>query len=196
MSRTTNYEHRAQLLERAVDYVIENGLGDLSLRPLATALGVTPTTLVHHFGTKDELVGRVLNEVRQRIIDVVAPAADSAGTPAETMLAAWQWTSAPEHERLFRLFFEVYGRALQQPERFAPFLERVVRDWLEVLEQRFVDAGVERRAARASATLGLAVSRGLLLDLLTTHERERVTAAVELFAFSGVRPKAAPGARG
>ena len=52
MPRHPEPARRAQLLDEAVDYAVEHGLADLTLRPLADALGVMPNTLVHHFGTK------------------------------------------------------------------------------------------------------------------------------------------------
>ena len=44
---------------------------------------------------------------------------------------------------------------------------------------RLEQAGADPAAARAQARLGLAVVRGLLLDLLATGDRDGVTAAFE-----------------
>ncbi|HEY5317026.1 MAG TPA: hypothetical protein VIJ20_03540, partial [Solirubrobacteraceae bacterium] len=46
---------------------------------------------------------------------------------------------------------------------------------------RLQAAGVPEPAARATARLGLAVTRGLLLDLLATGDRAGVDEAMELF---------------
>jgi len=166
MARQINPARRAQLLQEAIDYAIEHGLADLTLRPLAAALGVRPNTLVHHFGSKEELVSAILNGVRDRLRAMRSQSAAVAGEdPRERV---WAWTSGEDRLSFFRSFFEAYGLALRQPERFGPFLDRVVADWLP-------SSGVER------ATLELAVMRGLLLDLLTTGERERVDAAFALF---------------
>jgi AcrR family transcriptional regulator len=167
MARPVDPARRAQLLESAVDYAIERGLADLTLRPMADALGVLPNTLVHHFGSKEELLSAILNGVRDRLRVMRARMqADPEQTPLEGL---WAWTSSPERTAFFRSFFEAYGLALRQPERFGPFLDRVVADWL-------VAADVEQ------ATLELAVVRGLLLDLLTTGEHDRVDGAFALFA--------------
>jgi AcrR family transcriptional regulator len=166
MARHVDPARRAQLLEEAVDYAVEHGLADLTLRPLAIALGVLPNTLVHHFGSKEELLSAVLNGVRDRLL---AMRAQMESDPTETPLrGVWEWTSSLERLPFFRSFFEAYGLALRQPERFRPFLDRVVGDWLAA-------TNVEQ------ATLELAVVRGLLLDLLTTGERDRVDAAFSLF---------------
>jgi AcrR family transcriptional regulator len=169
MARRADPARRARLLEAAVDYAIENGLADLTLRPLADALGVMPNTLVHHFGSKEEILSAILNGVRDRLRAMYSRLeADPAQTPLQ---GVWAWTSAPERLAFFRSFYEAYGMALRRPARFGPFLDRVVADWL---------AGATP-AELPRATLELAVARGLLLDLLTTGDRERIDAAFALF---------------
>ncbi len=166
MARRADPVRRAQLLDSAVDYALEHGLADLTLRPLADALGVMPNTLVHHFGSKDELLSAVLNGVRDRLRRMLSDLQPDAREIS--LQGAWAWTSSPERLAFFRSFFEAYGLALRQPQHYRAFLERVISDWLtsDQLEQ---------------TTLELAVLRGLLLDLLTTGERARVDAAFTLF---------------
>ncbi len=77
------------------------------------------------------------------------------------------------------LFFEVYALALRHPEDYQPFISTVVADWLDPLEAAFQHRGSNPDVARARATLAIAVVRGLLLDLLTTQDHDRVTAALQ-----------------
>jgi hypothetical protein len=42
-------------------------------------------------------------------------------------------TSDARRAQEFRLFFAVYGRALQAPQEFANFLQHVVADWMGAL---------------------------------------------------------------
>ena len=130
MARTVDDERRAELLERIVDYVMENGLSDLSLRPLADAVDSSPRVLLYYFGSKDELVAEILNLARARQRDAFAKLPRNSTTYRETVLAAWAVMSAPAHAPLFRLFFEVYGLALQQPDRFPGFFSRAIDDWI------------------------------------------------------------------
>jgi AcrR family transcriptional regulator len=170
MPRPPDPKRRAELLERAVDYAVENGVADLTLRPLAAALGVQPNTLVHHFGSKEELLSEILNGVRDRLRAMREGLQAQSGAD-DALRATWGWTSDPAHLPFFRFFFEAYGVALRHPDRYAAFLGRVVADWLPP-------------GAEVPATLELAVQRGLLLDLLTTGERARVEEALSLFARS------------
>jgi AcrR family transcriptional regulator len=166
MPRTPDPAHRAELLSAAVDYAVQHGTAGLTLRPLATALGVQPNTLAHHFGGKEQLLSAILNGVRDRLRAMRLEMRDDA--EGDPLWGVWQWTADPAREPFFRFFFETYGLALHRPERYAPFLERVVDDWIDPRNP-------------AAATLELAVLRGLLLDLLTTGDRERVEEALERF---------------
>jgi AcrR family transcriptional regulator len=181
MSRTVDETLRDDLLERIVEYVWENGISDLQLRPLAKAVGSSPRGLLYHFGSKEELVTAALARagVRQREVFETLPR--NPESYAETVRAAWAVMSSPKNEGLFRLFFEIYGLALQDRDRFPGFLERAVEVWLSYLERPALRDGYSRADARAIATVLLAGYRGFLLDLCTTRDRKRLARAVELW---------------
>jgi hypothetical protein len=82
---------------------------------------------------------------------------------------------------VFRLFFEVYGLALQDRKRFARFLKHVVDPWLQFISAPLAQSGWTRADARAYATLVIAGFRGFLLDLCATRDRARINRAVELW---------------
>ncbi len=181
MSRTVDERLRIDLLERIVEYVWENGISDLQLRPLAEAVESSPRGLLYHFGSKEALVTAVLERasIRQRTIFETLPR--NPDSYAETVRAAWSVMSRPQNEGLFRLFFEIYGLALQDCGRFPDFLERAVEGWLSYLERPALRDGYSHADARAIATVLLAGYRGFLLDLCATRERKRLARAVDLW---------------
>lgn len=181
MARTADEQRRVDLLERIVDYVMENGLSDLSLRPLADAVGSSPRGLLYYFGSKEELVGSILTAAGDRQRAAFDRLPRDAASYRETVTAAWRVLSAPENRAIFRLFFEVYGLALQEPARYPGFLDRAVEVWLDYLEPSALRDGHTKADARAIATVLLAGYRGFLLDLLTTGQRRRVDRAVDLW---------------
>src|ERR1700761_1985238 len=124
---------RAELLDRIADYVAENGLADLSLRPLASAVGSSPRVLLYYFNSKEELIAEMLARLRERQKALFDTVPREASSYAVTVRGAWKYMSAPAHARVFRLFFEVYGLALQAPERYAEFLRGAVDDWIGYL---------------------------------------------------------------
>jgi AcrR family transcriptional regulator len=164
MPRPVSPTRRTNTLAKAADYVLEHGLADLSLRPLAKALGTSPRMLLYDFGSKDRLVHEILAEIRRRERSLLE-------SDVRTLEDVWSWIAAPEREPFLRLFFETYVAALGREEA-QPF----VRDWLTYLEERW-----KPPVDTATATLMIAVVRGLLLDLLATGDRARTDAGFRRF---------------
>ena len=178
--RPVDHRRRAELLDAVVDYTVEHGFSDLSWRPVAAALGISTTTLVHHFGTKEQMLVAILARLRERIFEAAADTLGEQPDLATAARAAWTRTSDPRQGAEFRLFFAVYGRALQEPHLFAAFLEHVVADWMGLLRDA-QGPDVDPATATRRATLVIATIRGLLLDLLATGDRARVQDAAESF---------------
>jgi AcrR family transcriptional regulator len=178
--RPVDHQRRAELLDALVDYAVEHEFSDLSWRPIAAALGISPTTLVHHFGSKEQMLQAILGRLRDRMLAATSDRLGAEPGLAAAARAAWTWTADPQQWPEFRLFFAVYGSALQAPQQFAAFLDRVVADWMSALVQAQGPGADPVTAARA-ATLVIATIRGLLLDLLATGDRNRVQDAAEDF---------------
>lgn len=174
---------KTELLESAYRYALRHGLADLSLRPLAAAIGSSPRVLMFLFGNKDGLVRALLARARQdelALLDRLRAA--SRGAPPGLAVAGeqiWSWSAAAERRPLLTLWAEGYVRSLVDPDGpWSDFARSTVDDWLELLtsmqpvDERTTAAGEARR------TLVLAVIRGAMLDLLATGDVERTTAAV------------------
>ncbi len=183
MPRYIDAADRARLLAAIVDYVLAHGLADLSLRPLAAAVGSSPRMLLYHFGSKEDLVIAVIEETRRRHAQLLEAWYErSAEHDARTLLLrAWQWLTAPRHDRLLRLLFETSGLALQDRRRHATFLRSAVNDWIAPFARTLEREGFTRERAGALGTLLVAVVRGLLLDVLATGDRARVDRAFRSF---------------
>ena len=65
---------RHELLELAYAYVLEHGVSDLSLRPLAAAIGSSPRVLLFLFGSKAELVQALLARAREDELELLSRA--------------------------------------------------------------------------------------------------------------------------
>jgi AcrR family transcriptional regulator len=173
---------RDRLLDAAIEHVAEHGIREQSLRTLATALGTSHRMLIYHFGSREGLLLEVVRTIEQRELEAVLSAGAQAGaSPIDSMRANWKRLTDPSRWPHERLFFEVYGQALQGNPYAAPLLQTVVDAWLGPLTELYAASGFPPDQARAEARLGLAVVRGLLLDLVTTEDRAGVDAAVERF---------------
>lgn len=169
---------QTELLEAAYRYALEHGLAELSLRPLATAIGSSPRVLLYLFGSKDGLVRALLNRARTEEVALLERLEPGSGLE-RAALQLWGWMSAPEHRPLVALWVEGYGRSLIDPAGpWAGFAEAGVRDWLDVLASAQPANVRDTAAGRAQRTAVLALLRGAVLDLLATGDLERTTAAV------------------
>ncbi len=179
MARPSNPEIRVWLREQAVDYVISHGAADLTLRPLAKALKTNARMLMYHFGSREGLMREILAGIRERGDALIQEWFGQAKTPptlAEFLLAYWQQMSDPRMRAVVRLGFELYAVALRDPRSYPGVLTDPVRYWRTLAAR----TGRAPKIAQAEATLLLAATRGLLLDLCATGDRRRVTQALNL----------------
>jgi AcrR family transcriptional regulator len=169
---------REQLLMAVIAELERSGIADRSLRDIATAVGTSHRMLIHHFGSRHGLLTEVVRTIEDDQRRFLATLDATAPQAMETM---WRRLSDPRLWPAERLFFECYARASHGEEPYAQLLPGLVDDWLDRVAGP-ADAGTEReRDARARARVGLALFRGLLLDLVGTGDREGVDAAFEAF---------------
>lgn len=156
-----------------IDSFARDGIGARSLREVAQAVGTSHRMLIHHFGSRDELMVTIVAEVERR---QAATMADLPDDPADAVAAMWADLRRPELRPFERLFFECYARAAQGEAPFTRLLPAAVDGWLAE-----VDELTHGTADPAFVRLGLAVTRGLLLDLVATDDEEGVDAAAAQF---------------
>jgi AcrR family transcriptional regulator len=184
VARTVNRQYRRAIVERAADHLLERGLVTVSLRDLAAAVGVSPRMLVHHFGSRDELVSSALREARARQREAFeARLAPQPGRPYSQVLTdAWRWLGSDEAGPYLRLFGQLHALAGVPDSPHADFLRESVLDWLPTIQAGFAADGADPATARELTTLTLAVIRGLLQDRNAVGDLERVSAAFERYA--------------
>ena len=137
--------------------------------------------LIHHFGGREGLWVAVVREVEQRQRDALADVRARPGRHlGEAMRAWWRHISDPSLWPNERLFFELYGQALQGRPGTTELLDGIVDAWLEPAAAALEAYGIAD-GTRGRARLGIAVTRGLLLDLLATGARAEVDAAMEAY---------------
>jgi len=185
MKKRVSSGRREDLLSACIAYILENGVADLSLRPLAAQVGSKARLLIYHFGSKDALLAEAMTVVRARVQKAFAEIVDSERQrkPSDVIRTFWSWATSMQHQKFLRLFFEIHGLALQRPEQYGPYLEKAVSSWVELMVQVLPERlSLARR--RALATLAVTTAIGLLLDYLSSGDKKRVTEALDLFADS------------
>ena len=174
---------RDELLERAYHYALEHGIADLSLRPLAAAIGTSPRVLLFLFGSKDGLLRALLARARADELSYLdAERASAQDDLADVVAATWRWLATGPVRPLLTLWTEAYARSLVEPAGpWSGFASQSVADWLTVLAAAQPPAPPPKAddpELAAERTLALSVLRGCLLDLLATGDTDRLTAAV------------------
>ena len=181
--RTLRHQHRRpELLDAAVEYVLQHGMSDLSLRPMADALGVSHSTLLRHFGTKEALVTEVIARIRSDIFNRPRASVDDVTAPlGQVLRATWRRLCEPAERRQFVLLFEVVAIQARNPDRFDSLAQELVTDFLGPLEASLRNHGLAGREACEVATGFLAQVRGLQLDLAVSGDQRRVNAAMNRY---------------
>jgi len=57
---------KEHLVDQVVDHFVVDGLGDMSLRKIAAAIGTSHRMLLYHFGSKSGLLVEVMRAVETR----------------------------------------------------------------------------------------------------------------------------------
>lgn len=170
---------REDLLERVIAQVAATGLADQSLRELAAGAGTSHRMLLYHFGSHAGLIAAIAARVEARQRELLAELAADAAGPAELQRRLWAQVSDPAIAPFVRLFFDVLGLALSGRPGTERFLADLMEPWL--VEAAAAAATVDVTPRREDLRLGIAVTRGLLIDVLATGDVKGATAAHERF---------------
>ncbi|MCX0275393.1 TetR/AcrR family transcriptional regulator [Nocardia zapadnayensis] len=172
---------REALLERAVDWFTEQGVGDTSLRTIAEGLGTSHRMLHYHFGPREGLLTAVVTATWGRQHWALAELLESPIDPYTAAYALWD-RMADQAARLGPLFFEVAAAAMQGKPWAAP-LGQWITEWTTVLEALFARAGHSPDQAMLSARMTLAMARGLLFELALAKGEGRAAADTAIHTF-------------
>ena len=184
--RRLRYQHRrGDLLEAVGDYVLDHGVATLSLRGVAKAVGVSHVTLQHHFGTKEQLVGEIVEHLLERTF---TPHGDYMHLDeGSTLRELWSRWSSPAGQRDIRLFVEVLGQGLFDRSGYSPAIKHSIEHRLDLIAERLKNVGCPDELAYTHATITLALLRGLMMDMLVTGDHERLDAAFECLLIDEAR---------
>ena len=170
---------RDSLLADAVDHFARNGIGDASLRSIATSIGTSHRMLIYHFGSREGLLAEVVRTVEQQQRDLLAEVLATDLPVAEQNELFWRRVT--EAALIYGpLFFELSAHAMQDLPHTESLKADLINVWLPPLIELCLRAGLPTDEAPAYARLGLAASRGLLFDLLLTGDRVGVDEASAL----------------
>ena len=184
MARTPDLERRQELLDRIVEYLAANGIAQATLRPMAASLDVSINRLVHHFGSKEELLTSALERAIDQQIAVQDAWLDRAPqmTQVELYRKWWRWMNAsPANLALVRMNYEAATLDTNVTGLAGEVRADQIGVWRHDVEQRLTAEGMPPDRAAQEASLVKATFTGLVMDLFATGDRRRLTRAFNDF---------------
>jgi AcrR family transcriptional regulator len=149
--------YRAELLTRSFDLFATLGYRAVTMRGIATHLGVSTGTLYHYFATKEEIFEQMVSLVAVRAVEQALQGVATGATPFEKLDSVFRFVS--EHEVYLRNFLFLvidYHRSQLTDEGNA-----VVRNAI-----RFFRDAIEVHAGSLPPALAGLILSGLLGSLL------------------------------
>ncbi|MEW2301323.1 TetR/AcrR family transcriptional regulator [Streptomyces sp. NPDC006655] len=183
MPRPPDPAKRQALLAGIRAYVLRNGLADLSLRPLAQALGTSDRMLLYYFGTKERMITEAISVYDRRPLLRARTLLDTVGTPSDVqglrrfLEEMWRSFSDPEVRAALPLYLEVMSASVLHPDRYGPVMHDIVTEWTDMITSILRELGLSEHRSRTQATLLTDASLGLLLAPLADGHWDRAEAA-------------------
>lgn len=124
------------LILRAIDYILANGVRDFSLRSISAEIGTSHRVLSYHFGSKEEFIQEVMNNVFQSWLEIISGIdIEHCSSSSEALLLLWDRISHPDVFIYSRIGFEMIAwkgrvkatRELMPESFWAEPLERISR---------------------------------------------------------------------
>jgi AcrR family transcriptional regulator len=160
-------------LDPAVDFVLAEGLGGLTLRPLAAALGTSDRMVMYHFGSKEHLLARIVERSSERLAaSMMKRFTPAPKTAYEVVLRFWKALTTAETEPYVRLYFELWVTASREPA-YAKVAQEISAQWIALIDSMFRATGETLAPGVAVDTLagldGLVLLRGALGKAVQTE---------------------------
>ena len=172
-------EIRQDLLDRATDHVLAEGLIGLSLRPLAAAIGTSDRMLIYHFGSRDALVSQiVINSSRrsQAFVDAL-PGARSIRSGVNRLWAAY---CVEPLSSCLDVYCQAAATGLIGREPYLSDVRAINEQWSQTLERYLLRCGATSRRVGRLATFIDCALFGFHLDLVTDRPQELARAIDDL----------------
>jgi AcrR family transcriptional regulator len=166
------------LLEDLIAYLVKRGVADLSLRPMAEAVGTSARLLIFHFGSKERLLSDVLERMQaylQRSLGELLHLEHAADRAPLRLF--WDWALKDANFAQLCVVYQLQVLAAQDPKTYGKYLKKNSLHWLETIQSVLKPS----QRSPALATLIAAVFDGLFIEVMSTGDRRRASAALDEF---------------
>ncbi|MFD9815821.1 TetR family transcriptional regulator [Streptomyces sp. NPDC059080] len=180
MPRPVNPDRRREVLDAVIEHLALTGIGQFTLRGIATALGQSTRVLTHRFADKRELLAAVMQRLDEQQHDALRTTKgwEDPAVPVSTVVrSAWERNLGEAELPMTRLIREIEG--LAAAGRLPAAVPDFIRGRAEFVASCLMLRGVSERMALITATMLNATFSSLQADYLTTGDDERVRDALD-----------------
>jgi AcrR family transcriptional regulator len=169
----------SEMLPAILEIFRKRGPESFALGAIAEELGTSSRMLIYHFGSRDELLGRVMKLLRRDTID-------SLDNPPprgidEAIQKWWSYYIYTGHLSDMQLFFHIAARRSEEPSRFTDFASTAVDGWVQFFARAIENEGKSPEFARTLGRLVIASMRGIVVDYLITNDIESCQRSLAAF---------------
>lgn len=176
MGRDPDPTIKVALLQKILQYLLEHGVQNLSLRPLAKVLGTNARMLIYHFGSKEQLIIEALELAQQYQIEGLTKRPKPKANSEAELAYLWQWFSSDDFLAFGKLLFEVEVLGMNGNKHYSAFARQIIEGWVSFIQTRFNNCNA------STANIIVNTFSGFLLDLLITNDTKRVNASFKTFS--------------
>ncbi len=162
---------RDDLLDAVADYVLEHGLIDLTLRPVAAAIGTSDRMLIYHFASRDALVSAVVARVGERSVAAVEALAPGRGVRS-AVRRLWAAYQEEPLRHCLGVYVQAAATGLIGREPYLSDVRASNARWTRALRGYFERSGAPPSRVERIATLVDSSLFGFHLDLVTDRPDE------------------------
>lgn len=117
---------------------------------------------------------------QERVYEEFRAVQEDASSLDDALNRHWDSLAAPEHRRMERLLYEMFGISINNPERFSGYARRIANEWLKHISDMLQRFGIKNEPGQELATLIMTVFHGVTLDLAATDDVVRIEKSVRI----------------
>jgi AcrR family transcriptional regulator len=155
---------KEEWLQAATDWVLDDGIHELTVRELARRLKTSGRMVIYYFETREALVNAVLLEIRRRLqMSWESYAAARAVTSVTVLLEVLsEWASSPANQKILISLLELRTLAARRPQQYSILLSGSTEPWLNDIRRLCQAERLSLQATEQRELLLSAAIRGVL----------------------------------
>mgnify|MGYP006075490511 FL=1 len=179
-------ERKQQILQAAVDIIVDEGYGSLSMRALARASGIKLGALQYHFRTREDMLRALVAYISDIYHDNFESMKVNKPLSIKVILEFGATEPADGRLRADKLWPQLWAMGQVQP-LVADLVAEIYDEYLQILEHLLVNAG--SKCARAEAIVLMSLVEGSTIFTGSGRKWENESSKVKKAAYDLIARK-------